>query len=71
MRMSKKLVYKTTSDVAELFGVDGATVRRWVLDGRVKPDVTTPGGHHRFTDKTIDALKAESAPGGVQRSQVA
>lgn len=69
--MSKKLVYKTTSDVAERFGVNVATVRRWVNDGRVKPDVTTPGGHHRFTDETIAALQAESAAASAQRSQVA
>lgn len=68
-RMSKKLVYRTTTDVANHFGVDGATVRRWVLNGVVKPDRTTPGGHHRFTDENIAAIEAESAPSGTQRSQ--
>lgn len=50
-----KLVYLTTSQVAELFGVDASAVRRWVTKGKLTPTITTPGGHYRFlpTDLTV------------------
>ncbi|WP_164468845.1 MerR family transcriptional regulator [Arthrobacter sp. Leaf141] len=64
--MNKNPVYITTSQVADRFGVNTATVRRWVLNGTVTPDVTTPGGHHRFTEETVAALRLESATAGSQ-----
>lgn len=46
-------MYLTTSQVAERFGVDSSTVRRWVTAGWMIPTLTTPGGHHRFTEQDI------------------
>ena len=66
--MNKKSVYITTSEVAARFGVNTATVRRWVLNGRFTPDITTPGGHHRFREETVAALESESAHGAGTRS---
>jgi predicted site-specific integrase-resolvase len=67
--MNKKPVYITTSGVAERFGVNTATVRRWVLNGRFTPDITTPGGHHRFTEETVAALESGSSQGAAHRPQ--
>lgn len=60
--MNKEIVYLTTSQVAERFGVDSSTIRRWVINGLLTPAHTTLGGHHRFTGKDI-----EEDPGGSQR----
>lgn len=67
--MNKQPVHITTRQVADRFGVNIATVRRWVNAGIVTPDVTTPGGHHRFTEATVDALAAaHSGPKTDQRA---
>ena len=67
--MNNKPVHITTREVADRFGVNIATVRRWVNAGIVKPDITTPGGHHRFTEETVAALTAGSTAKVEQRSQ--
>jgi excisionase family DNA binding protein len=54
--MNTKSVHITTRQVADRFGVNIATVRRWVNAGLVMPDVTTPGGHHRFSEENVAAL---------------
>jgi excisionase family DNA binding protein len=38
----------TSSDVAKRLAVSPRTVARWVQEGRLKPEYTTPGGKHRF-----------------------
>lgn len=43
----------TTSQVATKFGVLPSTIRKWVGDGKLKPAVTTPGGHFRFDANAI------------------
>lgn len=43
-------------EVAALFRVDPKTVTRWALAGRI-PFVRTPGGHHRFPEQAILALR--------------
>jgi excisionase family DNA binding protein len=40
---------------SRLLGVSGATLRRWADDGRV-PVFTTPGGHRRFSRRTLQHL---------------
>lgn len=69
--MNKQPVHITTRQVADRFGVNIATVRRWVNAGIVTPDVTTPGGHHRFTEANVESLAAAHTSAKVdQRSQV-
>ena len=53
-------VLLTTTEVAERFRVDTATVRRWVIKGQLTPAVRTPGGHMRFNEDDINAFKAAS-----------
>lgn len=55
------------SEVAELFGVEGATVSRWVREERL-PAVRTLGGHHRFRASDIYRLLREVGGGRRRRS---
>lgn len=54
-----EVVLLTTSQVAERFRVDSSAVRRWVSQDRLKPTITTPGGHYRFDKADIDAFAAQ------------
>src|SRR3954452_16748296 len=45
----------TLADASHVLGVSGATLRRWADDGRV-PVFTTPGGHRRFSRRTLEHL---------------
>lgn len=56
-----QFVYMTTTQVAERFQVDSSTVRRWVDHGKLKPAITTPGGHYKFTEESVEALATLSA----------
>jgi hypothetical protein len=38
----------STGALAKALGVSRAAVNRWVGTGLLVPDVTTPGGHHRW-----------------------
>lgn len=53
-------VYLTTTQVSHRFLVDSSTVRRWVEHGKLKPAITTPGGHYKFTEESVEALAAAS-----------
>lgn len=48
-----ELVLLTTSEVAQRFRVDTSVVRRWVAKGKLKPTITTPGGHYRFDEAAL------------------
>ena len=41
-----------TKQLGNLFGVDGSTVRRWALSGKIKCS-TSAGGHRKFSYKNI------------------
>jgi excisionase family DNA binding protein len=43
----------STGQAARLLAVSQHTVIRAVKEGRLKPDETTPGGHHRFSEDRI------------------
>ena len=38
----------TTRELARALRVSESAVRAWVREGKVKPELTTPGGQHRF-----------------------
>jgi excisionase family DNA binding protein len=46
----------STGTAAKLLGVSQHTVIRACREGRLDPDETTPGGHHRFLEKRIRDL---------------
>lgn len=47
----------TSGDVARIFAVTKTTVKRWA-EGGYLPSFKTPGGHYRFRQADVDALKA-------------
>lgn len=59
--MSDQLALITTTQVAERFKVNASAVRRWVAKGQLKPAITTPGGHYRFSQADIDAFMSAEA----------
>jgi molybdopterin-binding protein len=54
----------TPREAARLLGVSYATMKQWILSGKVKT-VQTPGGHHRLTEAALkpfllkDKMKSE------------
>ena len=42
----------TPREAARLLGVSYATVKQWILTGKLKT-VQTPGGHHRLSEATL------------------
>jgi molybdopterin-binding protein len=42
----------TPREAARLLGVSYATVKQWILSGKLKT-VQTPGGHHRLPEATL------------------
>jgi molybdopterin-binding protein len=42
----------TPREAARLLGVSYATVKQWILSGKLKT-VQTPGGHHRLTESSL------------------
>src|SRR5262245_21939393 len=57
----------TVREAAERLGVGYSTLKRWVLDGRVRT-TRTAGGHHRIADSEIDRLTARNQPDSRSRS---
>ncbi len=50
----------TTGDLAKALGVSRGAVIRWVNDELITPDVTTPGGHHRWSvERVREQLKGQ------------
>jgi molybdopterin-binding protein len=42
----------TPREAARLLGVSYATIKQWILSGKLKT-VQTPGGHHRLSDAAL------------------
>jgi len=51
--MSTQQQLLTPREAARMLGISYPTIKKWILDGKIKT-VQTPGGHHRLT---IAALK--------------
>ena len=45
----------TTGEAARLLGVSQPTLNRAVREGRLRPTLTTPGGHRRFDSAELSA----------------
>lgn len=52
----------TSGEVAVIFGVTKTTVKRWAEIGHLA-SFRTPGGHWRFLQADVDALKAKNESG--------
>jgi DNA-binding transcriptional MerR regulator len=55
-KLGGKVKLISTSAAARLLGVSQHTVMRACREGRLDPDETTPGGHHRFSETRIREL---------------
>jgi excisionase family DNA binding protein len=51
----------TTSEAAEILGVNQATVTRWAAAGKLR-HWRTPGGQRRFRREDIEALRRPIGP---------
>jgi len=51
----------TVRAAAERLGVGYSTMKRWILDGRVRT-IRTEGGHHRIAEAEVDRLVARIDP---------
>lgn len=55
----------TAREAARMLGVSYPTIKKWILEGRLKT-VRTPGGHHRIPESTLrpfleaDGLRPET-----------
>jgi hypothetical protein len=38
-----------TSDAAKALGISARSIARWAAEGRITPDLVTPGGHMRWS----------------------
>jgi excisionase family DNA binding protein len=52
----------TPRDIAALVDVDPETVRRWVRERKLVPNITTPGGRRLFTRERVDEFVRSLSP---------
>jgi excisionase family DNA binding protein len=52
--VSDELVH--TSEAAKVLGISARSIARWAAEGRITPDLKTPGGHMRWN---IDGLRRQ------------
>ena len=45
----------TTGELAAALGVSKSAILKWVRAGLITPEMTTPGGHHRWNEATVRA----------------
>ena len=60
----------TPREAARLLGVSYATIKQWILSGKLKT-VQTPGGHHRLSEAALKPflLKDKMKPGQESRQR--
>ena len=60
----------TPREAARMLGVSYATIKQWILSGKLKT-VQTPGGHHRLTEATLKPflLKDKRKPAAESRQR--
>ena len=58
----------TPREAARLLGVSYATIKQWILSGKLKT-VQTPGGHHRVPESSLAPLVQASEQIGPEKAQ--
>jgi molybdopterin-binding protein len=56
MRSATQLL--TPREAARLIGVSYATIKQWILSGKLKT-IQTPGGHHRLSESALKPFLAQ------------
>ena len=46
----------STGEAARELGISARSLARWAHDGQITPEMTTPGGHHRWN---MDSLREQ------------
>lgn len=50
----------TSGQVAKRLGINPSTLARYVREGKLKPSLTLPSGHHRWTwEDVLEQLRAQ------------
>jgi molybdopterin-binding protein len=57
-RMSTTAPLLTPREAANILGISYATIKQWILNGKLKT-VQTPGGHHRIAESTLKPFVAD------------
>lgn len=55
--MPNRVSLLTAREAATMLGISYATIKQWILNGKLKT-VQTPGGHHRIAESTLKPLLA-------------
>lgn len=55
--MSNRVPLLTPREAASILGISYATIKQWILNGKLKT-VQTPGGHHRISESTLKPFLA-------------
>ena len=60
----------TPREAARMLGISYPTIKKWILDGKLKT-VTTPGGHHRIALASLKPFldKDRAKPGAESRER--
>jgi len=69
-RMAARIddVLLSPREAATALGVSYATVKKWILSGRLAT-TKTPGGHHRIRQSALRPLLKDTAPAGRAQSR--
>jgi molybdopterin-binding protein len=59
----------TPREAATAIGVSYATIKNWILAGRLKT-VRTPGGHHRIPESALKPLSAAKAGSKPEKKRI-
>ncbi len=60
----------TPREAARLIGISYPTIKKWILDGKLKT-IRTPGGHHRLSESSLRTYLAADRlkPSSVSRER--
>jgi molybdopterin-binding protein len=66
--MANKVPLLTPREAANILGISYATIKQWILNGKLKT-IQTPGGHHRITESTLAPFLADDKRKPVEDSR--
>lgn len=53
--------YYTPAELRKELNISAATLVRYRKAGHITPDFVTPGGHHRYSEETINKFKKNNS----------
>lgn len=66
--MAEALPNLTPREAARMLGISYATIKQWILGGKL-PTMTTPGGHHRIAQASLAPFLAANRKTEPKRSR--